>query len=141
MGKLDKPPAAKPSLEQRAKQHPEFAKWEALAGVTEATNPEDAMEHLAKTPEERAFLRAKLYWLQRALGQDESGFRDTGQYRQRARYLADRLNLQVAEVEKIYEDAREEVDSSFGSLGGTKGRRLAEKEIEKLELEIGQEAA
>jgi hypothetical protein len=129
------------SLETRAQQHPDFAKWEALASEVESVNPEDALEHRATSPEELAFMSAKIYWLRRAAEQDASGFGTSGQHKQRAQAFAKQYGLDASEMEKIMEDAEAEVNNLFMLAADVwKGRRLAEIEIAKLEEKLAEAA-
>lgn len=126
---------------EQAKQHPDYAKWEALAAETEAADPEDALEHRAVSPEEIAFMNAKIYWLRRATEQDVSGFGSTGEHKQRAQAWARQYGLDVAEVEKMMEDAEAEVNELFLRAKDVwTGRRLAEIELAKLEEKLAEAA-
>jgi len=134
-------PLQNSSLEERARQHPDYAKWEAIAAAEEAVNPEDALEHRAVSPEELAYMSAKIYWLRRATEQDVSGFGSIGEHKQRAQAFARQYGLDVADVEKIMEDAEAEVNDMFLRAGDVwKGRRLAEIEIAKLEEKLAEAA-
>lgn len=129
------------SVEEKAKQHPDFAKWEALASEVETSDPEDALEHRAVSPEELAFMSAKIYWLRRATEQDVSGFGSTGEHKQRALVIARQYGIDVADAEKIMEDAEAETNDLFMRAPDVwKGRKLAEIEITKLEEKLAEAA-
>ncbi len=132
----EKKPTVNP-VEKQAQQHPEFSRWETLAAQAEGHSPEDALEHRAVSPEDKAFMSAKLYWFRRAVDQDTSGYGATGEHRRRAQSLARELDLPVNDVEKIYEDAEAEVNAFYNRFDDVwKARRQAEIEIRKLEEQL-----
>jgi len=137
MPHVEKPKAGKSSLEEKAKQHPDYARWEALAAQAEGRSLEDALEHRAVSPEDLAFMSAKLHFFRRATQQDMSGFGATGEHRRRAQDLARQIGLPVNDVEKIFEEAEAEVDAFYTRFADVwKARHQAEIEMRKLEEQI-----
>jgi hypothetical protein len=129
------------SVEKRAVSHPDYVKWNKLAGSTNISKM-DAIhpKHLETEISDIEGLRveAKLYWLYRAIGGDVSGF-SYGLHQAKPRELAAKYHISLQEAEECVTDAHIEVDTLYAALLKTKPpemvRVFIEREITKLEEE------
>lgn len=138
-----------PKLEERAKQHPEYADWEAKLADLDTENIEDAMhpehrvEMTADVVNQLLKNEAMLYWLPRTMSADAAAF-PPGDHRQRAISLVDEVHQKYGEVvdvrdaESAFADAEQEIGGWFGKKGGSSGssqQRAVQERIRDLNEE------
>ena len=150
MRPLDIPPAHRTSkksgssIEDLAKAHPDYAKWDALAGDADATSTEDALhpEHRVESSEDmaRQLMRneAMMYWLPRGISGDTNAY-GWGSHRERAIELIAELkgkygvDIALDEAIKLFEETQQVADVFYGARGAQKGQGgMAERRLEKM---------
>ena len=134
-------------LEDRVKDHPDFAKWEAIASEVEFENPEDALaeEHRDTSNEEKLSIEARLYWLRRGIGEDAQGFSQVGEHLKKPQELAKVFGVEVSVATDILTDTHAEVEAWLAEQARKTNfdgmKRSAEREIDRLEMRLSQLAA
>ncbi|MFA4955020.1 MAG: hypothetical protein WC641_06955 [Patescibacteria group bacterium] len=137
--KTEKPPeksTATKSLEKRAREHPEYAKWEERLEKVTASSAEDAMEHLETAPADKLLMEAKLHFFRAAIGSDVWGFSGTGEHLRKPQELAKKYGLDVNTAEQLVQNARQEVENFASRFDHYKFKEVAVKEIDKLESSL-----
>lgn len=101
-------------LADRAKQLPDYDKWEALAREAEGEeNPEDALaeEHRAESNADRLYTAARLYWLRRGIGEDAQGFDAFGEHLRKPQELAKIYGVELHVATDAITDIHAEVEA------------------------------
>ncbi len=134
-------PQERKTLEEMARGHPEYDKWQAVLREVDRDQPEDALspEHRAVSSEEILYKEAKLFWLRRGLGVDAEGFQQEGEHRKKPQELAKMYGVSIPEAEEIMDEARKDAESFLSSKrSGIDGWHDAKMEAE-IEMRMLQE--
>jgi hypothetical protein len=141
--KVSRPEASRTrkSLEVRAKEHPEFDKYDKLAGGVDEVPQEDAMhaEHRGTDTIDGLYSDARLYWLRRSIGEDSSATM-FGRHREKPLELAKKYSTGVHEAEERMSDAKTEVETWVAQMvkrNSATWQIAVQREIAKLEEERG----
>lgn len=140
----------KTSLEEAAKSHPDYAKFEALLNEVDKPSEEDALEHVETAyPEALASAMSELYWYQKLSGKDATDFGNSGNHDKKPIEFAHECGISVDEARQIFIDARHKVEDAVKKI--KRNHRLSEtadtffllkdetsQEIEMLREEVSQ---
>ena len=105
------------SLEERARQHPDFAKWDEAANerdgdlAPEYDAAEDAMERTSSPEEEACMTWAMIYWIERVLEGDANGYDNEGDHIRRAKQLASKYGIDEGIALAIFNSAADKIGS------------------------------
>lgn len=106
-----------PSLEERARQHPEFAKWDEVANerdgdlAPEYEAAEDAMEKTSSPEEEACATWARIYWIERVLEGNANGYDNEGDHIRRSKQLASKYGIDEGTALAIFNRTADEIGS------------------------------